>query len=116
LRLGEFYYYWNGGSHDRMVMAAQVFDGGTKAVPHSSRLAFDLGRTYLLKLNDPKRAEDALREAVRRDPSNEFAWDYLGYAALRSGDRAYALTCWREVLKINPAHTSARDALRAHGG
>jgi tetratricopeptide (TPR) repeat protein len=116
LRLGELYYFWNGGSHERYVEAQQAFMQGTQLVPSSARLPFDLGRTYLLKLGEPKLAEAALRESVRRDPTSEFAWDYLAYAALRSGDRTFALQCWREVLKIDPKHDSARDALRRYGG
>jgi tetratricopeptide (TPR) repeat protein len=116
LRLGELYYFWNGGSHERYVQAEQAFAQGTQDVPASARLPFDLGRTYLLKLGEPKQAEAALREAVQREPNYEFAWDYLGYAALRSGDRTFAIQCWREVLKINPAHDSAREAIRRYGG
>jgi len=115
LRLGELYYFWNGGAAARYEQAAQAFQQGTLDVPTSAKLPFDLGRTYLLKLHEPKHAEAALRESVRRDPSSEFAWDYLGYAALGSGDRAYAIQCWREVLRLNPAHLSARDAIRKYG-
>jgi tetratricopeptide (TPR) repeat protein len=116
VHLGELYYFWNGGSRERYVEAQQAFAQGTQDVPGNARLPFDLGRTLLLKLGEPKQAEAALREAVRRDPNDEFAWDYLGYAALRSGDRTYAIQCWREVLKINPAHVSAREAIRQAGG
>lgn len=116
IHLGELYYYWNGGSRARFVMAAETFEAGMRACPTNARLAFDLGRTYLLKLKDYKKAEAALRESVRRDPTNEFAWDYLGYAAVKAGDRRYAIACWREVLKINPNHDSARKAIRQYGG
>jgi tetratricopeptide (TPR) repeat protein len=116
IHLGELYYFWNRGQQGRYVDAARTFEDGMHAVPTNARLAFDLGRTYLLKLNDPKRAEAALREAVKRDPTNEFSWDFLAYAAMKSGDRSYALECWRQVLKINPKHDSARKALQQYGG
>jgi tetratricopeptide (TPR) repeat protein len=116
IHLGELFYYWNRGQTGRFRQAADIFEAGMKACPTSSKLAFDLGRTYLIKLKDYKKAEAALREAVRRDPNDEFAWDYLGYAAVNVGDRQYALECWRQVLRINPAHDSARKALQQYGG
>ena len=116
IHLGELYYFWNLGKQGRYVEAAKTFADGVLACPTNATLAFDLGRTYLLKLDDPKRAEAALREAVARDPNNEFAWDYLAYAAVRSGDRRFALECWRRVLKIDPHHDSARKALAQYGG
>jgi hypothetical protein len=35
---------------------------------------------------------------------------------MKAGDRQYALECWRQVLKINPKHDSARKALEQFGG
>lgn len=116
IHLGELLYFWNGGDRDRFVQAAATFEAGMRANPTNAKLAFDLGRTYLLKLHDYKKAEAALREAVKRDPKSEFAWDYLGYAAMKAGDKQYALECWRQVLKINPRHDSARKALLQYGG
>jgi tetratricopeptide (TPR) repeat protein len=116
IHLGELLYYWNHGDRGRFVQAAEAFEAGARACPTNAKLPFDLGRTYLLKLHDYKKAEAALRESVSRDPSNEFAWDYLGYAAMKAGDRQYALECWRQVLKINPKHDSARKALERFGG
>jgi tetratricopeptide (TPR) repeat protein len=116
LRLGELYYFWSEGSHARDVMAAQTFAQGVQDVPSSAKLPFDLGRAYLLRLHEYPDAKAALQEAVQRDPNMEFAWDYLGYAALKSGDRTLALQAWREVLKLNPKHTSARDAIAKYGG
>ena len=116
IHLGELYYNWNRADHERDVLAAQTFAAGMAAVPTNERLAFDLGRAYLVKLHDDKKAEAALREAVRRNPQDEFAWDYLAYAAVGAGDRQYALTCWRKVLQLNPNHDSARRALAQYGG
>jgi tetratricopeptide (TPR) repeat protein len=116
IHLGELLYYWNRGDRGRFVEAAATFEAGARACPTNAKLPFDLGRTYLLKLHDYKKAEAALRESVTRDPTNEFAWDYLGYAAVKAGDRQYALECWRQVLKINPKHDSARKALERYGG
>jgi len=116
IHLGEFYYFWSRGDRSRYELAAQTFEAGMQAVPDNARLAFDLGRVYLLKLHEYKQAEQALRVSVQRDPTSEFGWDYLAYAALKSGDRRYALACWRQVLKINPGHESARKALQEYGG
>jgi tetratricopeptide (TPR) repeat protein len=116
LHLGELYYFWNEGKRERFAAAVATFAAGTAACPHNAKLPFDLGRTYMLKLHDYKNAEAALREAVRRDPNDEFAWDYLGYAAVKAGDRRYALACWRRVLELNPKHDSARKALEQYGG
>lgn len=116
VHLGELYYFWNEGSRTRFSDAAATFEAGEKAVPENATLPFDLGRVYLLKLHDYKKAEDALRIAVQRDPTKEFAWDYLAYAALKNGDRQYALECWRKVLEIDPNHDSARRALERYGG
>jgi len=116
IHLGELLYFWNRADSGRFAEAAATFDAGTRACPANARLPFDLGRTYLLKLHDYRKAEDALRESVNRDPTNEFAWDYLAYAAMKAGDRQFALRCWREVLKINPKHDSARQALEKYGG
>ena len=116
IHLGELYYSFSYDSRARYELAARTFAAGEKAVPKDARLPFDLGRTYLIKLHDYKQAEDALRIAVQRDPSMEFGWDYLAYAALKNGDRQYALECWRKVLQINPNHDSARRALLRYGG
>lgn len=116
IHLGELYYYWSEGKRSRMQEAAATFEAGEKAVPGDPTLPFDLGRVYLLKLHDYKDAEAALRLSVQRDPTKEFAWDYLAYAALKNGDRQYAIECWRKVLQINPNHDSARRALRRYGG
>lgn len=116
LWLGDLYYNWSQGSPARYQLAAQAYAQGAQDVPASWQLPFDLGRTDYLRLGAPKAAVTALQEAVRRNPKAEFAWDYLGYASLRAGDRAYAISCWRRVLAINPNHTSARDAIRANGG
>lgn len=116
IHLGELFYYWNYGQRSRFLEAAQVFQDGMRAVPNNARIPFDLGRVYLIKLKDYKKAEAALREAVRRDPMDEFSWDFLGYAAAGAGDRKYALECWRHVLKLNPNHDSARKALEQYGG
>jgi tetratricopeptide (TPR) repeat protein len=115
IHLGELYYNWNRGERGRFVQAAQTFEAGMRAVPGNAKLPFDLGRTYLLKLHDYHKAEMALKESVQRDPGSEFGWDYLAYAAMKSGDRPYALECWRRVLQINPNHDSARDALAKYG-
>jgi tetratricopeptide (TPR) repeat protein len=112
IKLGELYYFWSHNDQRRYAEAAGVFEQGMQAVPNDAALPFDLGRVYLLKLHDYKKAEAALRECIRRDPNNEFAWDYLGYAALAVGDRKYAVACWRQVLKINPNHDSARKAIQ----
>jgi len=116
VHLGELYYSFSFSERSRYELAAQTFEAGEKAVPKDARLPFDLGRTYLVKLRDYKKAEDALRVAVQRDPSMEFGWDYLAYAALKNGDRQYALECWRKVLQINPNHDSARRAILRYGG
>lgn len=116
VHLGELYYFWSEEKVSRYQLAAATFEAGENAVPNNATLPFDLGRVYLLKLRDPKKAEDALRVAVQRDPTKEFAWDYLAYAALRNGDRQYALMCWRKVLEIDPHHDSARRAIERYGG
>lgn len=116
IHLGELYYSFSYQDRSRYELAAQTFAAGEKAVPNDARLPFDLGRTYLIKLHQYKDAEDALRIAVQRDPSMEFGWDYLAYAALKNGDRQYALECWRKVLQINPNHDSARRAIERYGG
>lgn len=114
--LGELYYFWERGDRQRDELAAQTFAQGMQDVPASYWLPFDLGRVYYLRLGEPKLAEAALREAVRRNPNFEFAWDYLGYAAAKAGDREFAIQCWKRVLEINPDHVSARDAIRENGG
>ncbi|HEY7994741.1 MAG TPA: tetratricopeptide repeat protein [Candidatus Eremiobacteraceae bacterium] len=116
IHLGELYYSFSDQNRMRYELAAATFEAGTKALPTNARLPFDLGRTYLIKLRDYKKAEDALRTSVQRDPTNEFAWDYLAYAALKSGDRPYALQCWRKVLEIDPGHDSARREIQRYGG
>jgi len=116
IHLGELYYSFSEQNQVRYRLAAATFAAGTNAAPDNARLPFDLGRTYLIKLHDDKKAEDALRISVQRDPTNEFAWDYLAYAALKNGDRPFALQCWRKVLEIDPGHESARREIQRYGG
>ena len=51
------------------------------------------------------------RMATLIDPSSEGTWFLLGYALLKTGDRALAALAYHRVLRLNPARADAHEAL-----
>ena len=70
-----------------------------------------LGDTHL-KLNNIRRAVNALNELVRRFPSG-IAYERLGYAMFRSYDYRRANTAYRKALEYDPEATAVLNGLGA---
>ncbi len=68
------------------------------------------GRVKLLT-NINKEAVLELKAAVEADPNSEDAHFFLGYAYIIENNAANALTEFEAVLKINPKHAYAQDAV-----
>jgi Flp pilus assembly protein TadD len=67
-----------------------------------------------VRLIDDQRYADAisrLKQVVTRDPVNADAYNYLGYAARKLGDRVAAFTYYRMALQLDPRHLGANEYL-----
>jgi predicted Zn-dependent protease len=71
------------------------FEAMLAAGRDSALLRFSLGMQYL-KIGDPARAAEHLRQAVSQDCDYSAAWKLLGKALALSGDDAGAAVAYRE--------------------
>jgi tetratricopeptide (TPR) repeat protein len=84
-------------------------------------LRWDLALTYnnrgttYLKLRDVDRALADFAEAIKLDPKLAVAYVGQGQAHEIMGDKAAALTSYRETLRIEPDNKYAKDALERLG-
>lgn len=66
-------------------------------------------------LNKLRRVDDAIetmQDALAQDPDNEFTHATIGWNCLEKGKHKEAAKHFREALRINPNHTSARAGLK----
>jgi tetratricopeptide (TPR) repeat protein len=78
--------------------------------PHSQRTQLIFGLAALFA--EPQQASQALTRAVELPGPNRLeALFYLGLAHKRNGDLARARALWQEVLRENPEHQEAKEAL-----
>lgn len=67
--------------------------------------------TELLHEERFKEALEALRDVIRADPENAYAFFFLGQAFYEVGEIQSARDAYRAALKLAPAHLGARVAL-----
>lgn len=67
--------------------------------------------TELLHEERIKEALEALRDVLREDPGNPYAFFFLGQGLYEAGEMAPARDAYRAALKLAPAHLGARVAL-----
>jgi imidazolonepropionase-like amidohydrolase len=111
------------------VMLDLVLAGGVKALQQNySRLqqadpssivieeatVNDLGYR-LLEMNRNSDAVEVFRFNLRAHPDSAAAFDGLGRAYLKNGDRAQAIHCFQEAMRVNPALAHAHEALEQLG-
>ncbi len=94
----------------RIAAAVPAYREALAGVPDAALVRFGLARA-LLELNEPASTEEAvahLREVVRLEPENAFAWRFLGIAEGRLGHQARASLALAEhaVLVRNPEDAS----------
>jgi len=65
----------------------------------SALLRYSLGGEYL-KLNQPDKAAEHLRQAVAKDPKYSAAWKLLGKALADSGQKEYAIKAYEDGIKV----------------
>lgn len=84
-----------------VLLAAVLLCAGVvaRAQDPSPDPAATLRGITLYRQGDTKRAVEALREAVRADPTDADAWHYLGLALRRRGDSAGAAEALGEAVK-----------------
>jgi tetratricopeptide (TPR) repeat protein len=68
---------------------------------------------YSLATLDRKLALDRVRRALARDRTHALAWEWRAYLHLAESDRANALICARELVRLNPRDAASR-LLLAH--
>ena len=62
-------------------------------------LRYSLGAEYL-KLNQPDKAAEHLRQAVAKDPTYSAAWKLLGKALAEAGQKAEAISAYEDGIKV----------------
>lgn len=67
--------------------------------------------TELLQEERYRDALVALRDVIKADPSNAYAYHYLGIALYETGEMEAARDAYRAALKLAPKHLGARIAL-----
>jgi predicted Zn-dependent protease len=65
----------------------------------SALLRYSLGGEYL-KLNQPDKAAEHLRQAVAKDPKYSAAWKLLGKALADAGHHDEAIKAYEEGIKV----------------
>lgn len=72
--------------------------------------AMEAGKRHFLAREFPQ-ASEALRAAVRLDPSSPEAWRALGFALKENGDSANAIGAFNELIKLDPTSPDAHVGL-----
>lgn len=65
----------------------------------SALLRYSLGGEYL-KLDQPGKAAEHLRQAVEKDPKYSAAWKLLGKALADSGQKNEAINAYKDGIKV----------------
>ena len=65
----------------------------------SALLRYSLGGEYL-KLNQPDKAAEHLRQAVAKDPKYSAAWKLLGKALADAGQKDKAIKAYEDGIKV----------------
>ena len=65
----------------------------------SALLRYSLGGEYL-KLNQPNKAAEHLRQAVAKDPKYSAAWKLLGKAFADAGQKDEAIKAYEDGIKV----------------
>ena len=65
----------------------------------SALLRYSLGSEYL-KLNQPNKAAEHLRQAVAKDPKYSAAWKLLGKALADAGQKDKAIKAYEDGIKV----------------
>ncbi|AFZ68971.1 tetratricopeptide repeat protein [Deinococcus peraridilitoris] len=92
--------------------AARELDKVASVAPPKARATLLVRKAELLRASDkPKEAADALRTAIKADPSNARAVASLGELLFSRGDRGGALSAWQTALKLEPKNTLFRANL-----
>ena len=116
IALGEIYYMRARTDPEEFRKTLDTLTEGTRYNPHSGKLWFDLGRTYMLAGKDYPRALAAFTRSYSEDPKSWLAWDWAAWSSLALGDEQLAVRYWRQALKLKPENDAIRKALREHGG
>lgn len=64
-----------------------------------------------VKKHDWTTAINHLEKAVKSDPQNADAWNYLGYSYRKSGNLNKAFPAYERALSLDPNHKGAREYL-----
>ena len=92
--------------------AARAIASAKRWHPTSSRLQFEMGKTYLAK-GDTTQALVSLSETVRVDPLNTEAHALIAGVSVKLGDFARAITAYRERLAVDTSDAATHYALGA---
>lgn len=89
--------------------AVEVLERALAADPDDAKALSNLGEVLLEQ--NPRRALDVLRNAIRIDPMLPEAHSNLASALARTGDAGGAVAAAREAIRIQPDHEAANNNL-----
>jgi Tfp pilus assembly protein PilF len=86
--------------------------GGSRRPPATSQQNSDYqAGVRAVKKQDWATAINYLEKAVKSDPQNADAWNYLGYSYRKSGNLKQAFPAYERALAIDPNHKGAHEYL-----
>jgi tetratricopeptide (TPR) repeat protein len=97
-----------------LASAVHALEGGGSQEPSATSGQND--RNYrsgkkAAKAKDWSTAIRYLEQAVKSDPQNADAWNYLGFSYRKSGNLNKAFPAYEQALKIDPKHRGAYEYL-----
>lgn len=93
-----------------LVLFFSLYPAATVTARSPGQDALDRG-TMLYKAGDYKKALDAFKEAVEKDPALMKAWENLGWAHYKTGNPNEAQKVWTMLLKVEPDNADVLNAL-----
>jgi len=76
--------------------------------PKKASGSYDRG-VAAVKAQNWDQAISQLKSAVKEDPSNADAYNYLGYSLRKSGDPSSAINSYKQALRLNADHKGAHE-------
>ncbi len=96
------------GNHTQALEHAQF---AVNVDSENAHLLSQLGYCYIL-VNGLPSAENYIRQALKRKPSNKICWNNLGLILLAKGDPVGAKSCWQQALQIDPYFKKAAENMQ----
>ena len=92
------------------LVTAAMAAGSTSTSTETSASYYERG-VEAVEASKYKKARKLFRKAVKDEPGNADAWNYLGFSSRKLEDFTEALEAYNNALAINPDHLGANEYL-----